>query len=266
MKIEDRDFKGIWIPKEIYLSRDVCWTAKVIFMEIDSFTTSGRSCFFSNDYVSELMGISATQASKHISKLIEIGWIEQTSFDGRKRHLRSTLAYEFKADLKLSSRQPSTEVQGSIEPNFNHNNTVTKPTTKSTKSSLSGDGEKELNRVAKEIIHYLNEKADTSFKTTTKAHLETIRARLNEGHTLEEAKLVIDFKCSQWLNDTKYCAYLRPSTLFSSKNFDNYLQVAKKQERINQVQPTLGLSEREHWLKIQEQNRGKNFFGETVND
>ena len=34
----ERQIKGIWIPIEIYLDKSVCWTAKLIFLEIDSFT------------------------------------------------------------------------------------------------------------------------------------------------------------------------------------------------------------------------------------
>ena len=92
----ERQIKGIWIPIEIYLDKSVCWTAKLIFLEIDSFTRSDLDCFISNEYLSEMFDISVTQVSKHISKLKQIGWIEQTRFDGKKRYLRSRVVLYLK--------------------------------------------------------------------------------------------------------------------------------------------------------------------------
>ena len=45
---------------------------------------------------------------------------------------------------------------------------------------------------------------------------------MNQKHTLEEFKIVIDKKTKQWLNDEKMCKFLRPETLFGTK-FESYL-------------------------------------------
>lgn len=85
----------------------------------------------------------------------------------------------------------------------------------------------------KEIIDYLNEKAATSFKNTTKATQGHIAARWNEGFRLDDFFSVIDKKCAQWKNDQKYCEYLRPQTLFGTK-FESYLNgKAPKAETIS---------------------------------
>ena len=73
------------------------------------------------------------------------------------------------------------------------------------------------------IIEYLNVKASKSFKATTSATKKFINGRLAEGHTVEDFKRVIDIKVSQWLNNPDMNSYLRPSTLFSPTNFENYL-------------------------------------------
>jgi len=130
MKTDNREWLGIWIPKEIYLNQDVCWSAKIIFMEIHSFTANGKECYISNAHLAEFLNISETQVSKHISTLIEKGWIKQTSFDGRKRYLQSCLSSDFKADLNQTSRQSSIEFQSSLEENFNHTNTINNTDTK----------------------------------------------------------------------------------------------------------------------------------------
>ena len=45
----ERIVKGIFIPMEIWQATDLSWSEKILLMEIDSFTTNGRDCFFSNE-------------------------------------------------------------------------------------------------------------------------------------------------------------------------------------------------------------------------
>ena len=75
----------------------------------------------------------------------------------------------------------------------------------------------------KEIIDYLNTKANKSFNYKTKKSQEHISARLKEGYTVEDFKKVIDNKVASWLNDPKMNEYLKPSTLFAPSHFDEYL-------------------------------------------
>ena len=77
------------------------------------------------------------------------------------------------------------------------------------------------------IINYLNEKAGTSFKHTTKRTQEFIRARYNERFTTADFKTVIDIKVDEWLHDSEFNRYLRPETLFSPK-FESYLNQKPK--------------------------------------
>ncbi len=72
------------------------------------------------------------------------------------------------------------------------------------------------------IISYLNEKTEKNFKDTTKKTQELIRARINEGFTIDDFKKVIDIKAIQWKEDPKMNLYLRPETLFGLK-FEGYL-------------------------------------------
>src|SRR5699024_2177577 len=74
----------------------------------------------------------------------------------------------------------------------------------------------------KEIIDYLNEKTGRKYKHTAKVNQRVIKARMNEGYTLEDFKTVIDKKSDEWNDDVKMKEYLRPETLFSTK-FDRYL-------------------------------------------
>lgn len=88
-----RDFKGIWLPKEIWLDDDLNATDKIIFAEIDSLDVEdSEGCFASNEYLSNFCKCSVTKVSTSISKLIELGYVKVVKTDGRKRWLKTSLS------------------------------------------------------------------------------------------------------------------------------------------------------------------------------
>lgn len=74
----------------------------------------------------------------------------------------------------------------------------------------------------KEIVDHLNARLGTHYKPTTQATRKLLKARLNEGFTVEEIKTVIDKKAAEWLGNASMAQYLRPETLFGNK-FESYL-------------------------------------------
>ena len=82
----------------------------------------------------------------------------------------------------------------------------------------------------KEIIDYLNEKTGRHYKHTAKVNQRVIKARMNQGYTLEDFKAVLDKKSVGWKNDEKMKEFLRPETLFSTK-FDRYLNEDTKSDK-----------------------------------
>ena len=75
---------------------------------------------------------------------------------------------------------------------------------------------------AKYIIEYLNELAGTKFKPNSKETLKLIKARFKDGYELDDFYDVIDNKWKDW-HGTDYEKYIRPTTLFNDKHFDEYL-------------------------------------------
>ncbi|MCM1133911.1 MAG: conserved phage C-terminal domain-containing protein, partial [Ruminococcus flavefaciens] len=71
------------------------------------------------------------------------------------------------------------------------------------------------------IISYLNQKAGTAYKSSTKKTCQLINARLAEGYNTEDFFAVIDKKCAEW-HGTDMEKFLRPETLFGNK-FEGYL-------------------------------------------
>ena len=88
----ERDFKGVWIPKEVWLDKRLSMLDKGILTEIDSLDMGENGCFASNEHLAEFCQCSLTKVSTSISKLIEFGYVSVVSFDGRKRFLKSRLS------------------------------------------------------------------------------------------------------------------------------------------------------------------------------
>lgn len=105
---------------------------------------------------------------------------------------------------------------------FNLNRPIPETTTENTTESIKTLSRNSTRTPYKEIIDYLNERTGRNYKHTAKANQRVIKARMNEGYTLEDFKTVIDKKYDEWNNDTKMKKFLRPETLFST-NFDRYL-------------------------------------------
>lgn len=86
-----RDFKGVWIPKEVWLDTDLNALDKIILVEIDSLDSEERGCFASNKYLAEFCQCSESKVSRSISKLTKFGYVSVKSFNGRCRVLKSLL-------------------------------------------------------------------------------------------------------------------------------------------------------------------------------
>ena len=71
------------------------------------------------------------------------------------------------------------------------------------------------------IVDYLNSKAGTHYRASSKTTQQHINARLAEGFTVDDFKRVVDNMWTAW-KTTEWEQYMRPSTLFGSK-FENYL-------------------------------------------
>lgn len=70
----ERAFKGIWIPKEIWLSEDLNIMEKLFLVEIDSLDND-HGCFASNDYFSKFFKLSKNRCSEIIKSLEEKKYI-----------------------------------------------------------------------------------------------------------------------------------------------------------------------------------------------
>lgn len=214
----ERHFKGIWIPKEVYLNKELSWIEKILFVEIDSLDGE-EGCYASNEYFAEHLQVSKGRISKMINKLVKMKYISSELIYKKgtkqieKRVLKNNLTYSQKRLEGIVENDHRGIVENDQDNNKDKNNTL-------------------YINIYSPVIDYLNEKCGTSYKSTTKKTQTLIRARQVEGFELEDFKKVIDNKAASWLDDPKMCKFLRPETLFGNK-FEGYLNEKPKGGRPN---------------------------------
>lgn len=161
-----------------------------------------------------------TQKVRTILKKFEKqGYIEFLSSGSKGKE--STLKLTIKQQLFNNNTTNKTEQLQQVEDLGNNNLTTNQQQSNNTTKKKEKD-----NNIYSLVIDYLNRKAFTNYRSTTKNTQSFINARVREGYTVEDFKKVIDSKSKDWLN-TDFEKYLRPSTLFGTK-FENYLNEANK--------------------------------------
>lgn len=88
--MDDRQFKGVWIPADVWLDCDLSMTEKALLAEIDSFTGNGKSFYKSNETIVKEYQVSRSTIARAVKKLGKLGYIEVKT-DGRHRYLSSRL-------------------------------------------------------------------------------------------------------------------------------------------------------------------------------
>ncbi len=102
-EILSRDFKGIWIPKEIWLHPSLSWAAKGLWAEIDSLYCEEKGgCYASDEYFEAFLGVKRTRLHEVMKELTDLGFLEKVSCDGR-RVIRKAISPK----PKVSGRQLS---------------------------------------------------------------------------------------------------------------------------------------------------------------
>lgn len=80
----NRDFKGVWIPKDIWLDEKLTWMEKLLLVEIDSLDAE-KGCYASNDYFAKFFQLSKSRISDLIGQLVSKGYITTfLVYDGKQ--------------------------------------------------------------------------------------------------------------------------------------------------------------------------------------
>lgn len=72
----NRSFRGVWIPKGIWISKELSLQEKVFIIEIESLEDPNKGgCYAGNKYFSEFFSLSESRVSDVIKTLVDKGLI-----------------------------------------------------------------------------------------------------------------------------------------------------------------------------------------------
>lgn len=179
----------------------------------------------------------------------ELGCSENTVTKTKKELKDAGLLYEERQGLTKPNRlyikgpETSSEPQ-KIPPRTVKNTPLYPQKVQTIKNDKNKNDINNILSTCKQILDYLNELTNSSFRATNKSTQKLINARLNEGYTVDDIKLVIKDKTAEWKHDRTMEKYLRPSTLFKVSKFEEYLEKAlknnKKTDKVDEVDERLG--------------------------
>lgn len=244
--------------REILKNKSVSLKAKGLLMQMLSLP---------DNWIFSLNGIVALSSDGVDSTRTAINELKQLGYLKINKKQDNVINYEWiVSEMSIPyTEKPHTEKPYTENPLLLNNNILISNNNKETiKEKFS---QIEIN----DIINYLNDKTGFNYNSKTNNTIMLLNARKKEGATIEDCKKVIDNKCNDWLNDSNFCKYLRPQTLFSGK-FDTYLQQKPKSKNQPEWYDNYkknrfkGAEENTQELSQEEQENFKEFFKQKNTD
>ena len=213
MNSKDRDFKGVWIPKEIWLNNDLDMFEKIIYVEIDGLDNENH-CVAGNEYFATFCNCSQSKVTKAIKHLKDLNMIEELEFDGRHRKLRVVkdtiqprIFYEAASEnIRANNIVNNTTITNSISKDIS-NNTKTQPNFLLNKSKKSN--KPTLYSQCMDLIHYKTE--DESIRRLLKDWLSMLLEKYRDKNKVLYANVfkgklntLDEFDTSKWEEIIKY--------------------------------------------------------------
>ena len=226
----DKEFPSYYsiIPATVRYDHNLKANEKLMYGEITALSSKSGYCWAENRYFAELYDVHKITISKWLKNLEDNGYIRtELKYVYGTKQVSKRLIYINDTPISQIAKGYKSNDYDPVSEN-----------TKEELSTTSNNNTRDINTLSrnstrtpyKEIIDYLNEKTGRKYKHTAKVNQRVIKARMNEGYTLEDFKTVIDKKSIGWNNDVKMKEFLRPETLFSTK-FDRYLNEETKSNK-----------------------------------
>ena len=106
------NFKGIWIPKELWLNNDLTIVEKILLVEIYSLESDKKGCYASNKFFAKFFNLSTGRISQMINSLKDRKYISiDYSYNGNEIKERNIRITEKIIDiLKVSKEESKQEI------------------------------------------------------------------------------------------------------------------------------------------------------------
>ena len=233
----NRDFRGIWIPKEIWLSKDLSTNEKILLAEIDSLGGSSDGCFASNQYFADFFDLSKDRISRLVSGLKNKGYITVE------------LIYKegtCEVDKRIIKLNPYSYFYQGVQ---NHQGGIGENTKDITNNyNINNNNKTSKKKTTKEPRHKYGE-----FKNVLLSDKDLEKLKAEYGEELVEKYIK---KMDEWieLNGRRYKNYYLALRQWMNK------EVSKKQEKVEKQEGNTKYDE-EYFTKLMEETlRGGNKF------
>ena len=233
----NRDFRGIWIPKEIWLSKDLSTNEKILLAEIDSLGGSSDGCFASNQYFADFFDLSKDRISRLVSGLKNKGYITVE------------LIYKegtCEVDKRIIKLNPYSYFYQEVQ---NHQGGIGENTIDITNNyNINNNNKTSKKKTTKEPRHKYGE-----FKNVLLSDKDLEKLKAEYGEELVEKYIK---KMDEWieLNGRRYKNYYLALRQWMNK------EVSKKQEKVEKQEGDTKYDE-EYFTKLMEETlRGGNKF------
>ena len=225
----NRDFRGIWIPKEIWLSKDLSTNEKILLAEIDSLGGSSDGCFASNQYFADFFDLSKDRISRLVSGLKNKGYITVE------------LIYKegtCEVDKRIIKLNPYSYFYQGVQ---NHQGGIGENTKDITNNyNINNNNKTSKKKTTKEVRHKYGE-----FKNVLLSDKDLEKLKAEYGEDLVEKYIK---KMDEWieLNGRRYKNYYLALRQWMNK------EVSKKQEKVEKQEGDTKYDE-EYFTKLMEQ-------------
>lgn len=233
----NREFRGIWIPKEIWLSKDLSTNEKILLAEIDSLGGSSDGCFASNQYFADFFDLSKDRISRLVSGLKNKGYITVE------------LIYKegtCEVDKRIIKLNPYSYFYQGVQ---NHQGGIGENTKDITNNyNINNNNKASKKKTTKEPRHKYGE-----FKNVLLSDKDLEKLKAEYGEELVEKYIK---KMDEWieLNGRRYKNYYLALRQWMNK------EVSKKQEKVEKQERDTKYDE-EYFTKLMEETlRGGNKF------
>ena len=225
----NRDFRGIWIPRHIWLDKNLKPIEKILLAEIESLGGLHDGCFASNQYFADFLDLSKDRTSKLISGLKNKGYItvelsyKEGSYEVDKRIIKANPSSYF-------CLGGSTHLEGGGENNDYITNNY----------NINNNNKTFKKKATKEVRHKYGE-----FKNVLLSDKDLEKLKAEYGEELVEKYIK---KMDEWieLNGRRYKNYYLALRQWMNK------EVSKKQEKVEKQEGDTKYDE-EYFTKLMEQ-------------
>ncbi|MFC0050587.1 conserved phage C-terminal domain-containing protein [Rheinheimera tilapiae] len=210
---------------------------KLLFAEITSLSNKFGYCTATNSYFAKLYEVVKETISRRISNLNKYGYLKieiiKNGNEVKQRKMYPLTQSSIPIDVKINTPIDNS-VNTPIDANVKENNTSINNTSNNNINRINTLSGNPTAYPYKDVIDYLNQQTGKNYKSTTKKNQTVIRARTDEGFSLDDFKRVIDNKVAEW-KGTNMEKYLRPETLFGTK-FEGYLNQELQPSGMDQLE------------------------------